>query len=45
MSVERPLVLNPHWPSGRSTAMEDTILFKRTLARIFPAMESRVIPL
>ena len=39
------LALNSHWVSVRwSSAMVDTNLFRSTRARIFPAMESRVIP-
>ena len=45
MSVVPLLALNPHWVSGRwSSAMLGTNLFRNTRARIFPAMESRVIP-
>ena len=45
MSVVPPLALNRHWVSGRwSSVMVGTNLFRSTWARIFPAMESRVIP-
>ena len=45
MSVVLLFRLKPHWLSGvLSSAMVGTSLLSSILARIFPAMESRVIP-
>ena len=45
MSMVPILALNPHWVSGRwSSAMVIINLFRSTQARIFPMMDSRVIP-
>ena len=45
ISVVLLLVLNSHWVSGRwSSAMVGTNLFRSTWARIFSAMENRLIP-
>ena len=46
MSVVPRFALKPHWLSGRwSSAMVGVSLLSRIRARIFPAMESRVMPL
>ena len=45
MSVVPRFALKPHWVSGRwSSAMIDTSPFMSTREKIFPAMESRMIP-
>ena len=44
MAVVPLLALNPHWVSCRwSSTMVGTNLFRSTQARIFPAVESKVI--